>query len=77
LSFDARSSPTTASLWWPLSDIPAEIGICSQTNHFVAALALPKGRPPSQGDAYDWILGLVLLLYAAGLVWTATSMAIL
>src|SRR5262249_49270197 len=50
------------------------LGICAQVNHFVAAMALPKGRPPSKGNVYDWILGLVLLMYAAGLVWAATSM---
>ena len=53
------------------------LGICAQTNHFVAALALPKGRPRSKGNLYDWILGLVLALYVAGLVWAASNMAIL
>jgi hypothetical protein len=53
------------------------LGICAQTNYFVAALALPAGRPRSRGNVYDWILGLVLLLYVAGLVWAARSLAIL
>jgi hypothetical protein len=62
----------TWSIWTLLA-----LGICAQTNHFVAALALPKGRPPSKGNLYDWILGLVLLIYAVGLVWAAVSLGIL
>ena len=53
------------------------LGICAQANHFVAALVLPKGRPPSRGNLYDWILGLVALIYVVGLVLAASSMALL
>ncbi|HEX9038069.1 MAG TPA: hypothetical protein VF808_13880 [Ktedonobacterales bacterium] len=43
----------------------------------LGAPALPKGRSRSWANLYDWILLLVLLLYAAGLIWTGFSMAIL
>ena len=51
--------------------------IFAQGSHFFAVLALPKGRPPSRANIYDWILGLVLLLYAIGLGWIATMMGLL
>jgi hypothetical protein len=51
--------------------------IFTQGSHFFALLALPKGRPPSRGNIYDWTLGLVLLVYAIGLGWIAKIMGIL
>jgi hypothetical protein len=51
--------------------------VFAQISYFVAALALPKGRPPSRGNAYDWILGAVVGIYAAGLVVAAISLHVL
>lgn len=51
--------------------------VFAQISYFIAALALPRGRPPSRGNAYDWILAAVVGIYAAGLVVAAVSMRML
>jgi hypothetical protein len=66
--------------WWPLQHQERWslwalllLFLFAQTNHFIALLALPKGRPVSRGNWYDWMLGLDLVIFAVGLIWAATT----
>lgn len=72
-----------ALVWWPLQhqeqwSFWTLLALCifAQTSYFFALLALPKGRPASRGNWYDWMFGLDLLIYVVGLVWAAATMGI-
>jgi hypothetical protein len=49
----------------------------AQGSYFFAVAALPKGRPPSRGNLYDWTLSLVFLISAIGLGWMAKILGLL
>jgi hypothetical protein len=57
------------SLWALLA-----IFACSQISYFLAVLALPKGRPPSRGNANEWVFGLSIVMFAGGLLLAARTM---
>lgn len=71
-------------VWWPLQSQERwslwtllALLIFTQASYFIAVLILPKGRPPSRRNWYDWALGTALFIYAPGLTWAAQTMGIL
>jgi hypothetical protein len=56
------------SLWALLA-----LFIFAQGSYFFAIFGLPKGRPISRGNWYEWMYGLDALLYAIGLVLAARA----
>ena len=51
--------------------------LLAQGSYFFAVAALPKGRPPSRGNLYDWTLSVVFLISAIGLGWMAKILGLL
>jgi hypothetical protein len=73
-----------ALIWWPLQQRAVwslwtllTLFVFAQLSYFLAILALPKGRPRSRGNWYEWVYGLDAVLYVIGLLLAAQAIGVL